>query len=570
MKILVADDSKTSLAMITASLNKLGHEVMAASSGEQAIEMFATERPDFIILDVVMQCMSGFECAKKLREIKNEKWIPIVFLSASVDDDSVSQGIDAGGDDYLTKPVSEITLAAKIKAMQRIADMQEKLYEVTRKLRVLSSTDVLTGIDNRLQFNKTIKTKIADANRYNSNLALLFLDLDGFKTINDHLGHHIGDCLLKEVALRLKSCLRANDFIARLGGDEFAIILSKINNPNDAGFVAQKILDTIQPIYRIENHDIRISCSIGIACFPAAGTLPAALVQHADVAMYFAKELGRNNFQYYTEEFRNKYQQRYQFESALRFALDNHELFMCYQPIFQLRTMKLVGMEALMRWKHPKFGLVMPDVFIPIAEEIGIITRIGDWALRHVCLQAARWYEAGYKNYKTSVNISSRQMLHISLHNRIRDILHETQLPPELLELELTESSVMTASETVDNIIKELSEIKIGISLDDFGTGYSSLNHLKKLPISTLKIDKSFVMDITKDPNDALIVKAIISMGKTLKLNLIAEGIETNEQLQFLIKNNCPEGQGFYLSAALTTEEMSELMQKENNLRKGN
>ena len=568
MKILVADDSRTCLTMIATLLNKLGHDVISVSGGDEAIEMFMTELPDLIILSVVMQGMSGFECAKKIRDIHREDWSPILFLSTSVDDASIAEGMDAGGDDYLIKPFSEIMLVAKIKAMQRITDIQKKLYDMTCKLKILSSIDVLTGIDNRLQFNTVIKERIADASRFNLKLGLLFVDLDNFKSINDHLGHHIGDLLLKEVANRFKSCLRENDFIARLGGDEFAIILSPINQPKDAGFVAQKILDILAPACCIEGQNIHISCSIGIACFPFAGTLPAEFVQHADVAMYFAKEIGRNNFQYYTDEFRSKYQKRYHLESALRFALDNNELFMCYQPIFQLRTKKIIGMEALMRWKNPKFGLVMPDVFIPIAEEIGIITSLGDWALRNVCKQAALWYKDGYKNYKTSINISSRQMLHTGLQQSIKDILKETQLLPGLLDLELTESSVMSASETVETIIKEMSEIGISISLDDFGTGYSSLSHLKKLPISALKIDKSFVMDITKDPSDALIVKAIISMGKTLKLNLIAEGIETNDQLQFLIKNKCPEGQGFYLSAPLTAKEMGMLLKKGNTQEK--
>lgn len=562
MKILVADDSKTGLAILSASLKKLGHEVMSASSGEEAIEMFKREQPDFVILDVVMQNMNGFECAKRLRELKNKDWIPIIFLSGSVDDESIAQGIDAGGDDYLTKPFSEITLAAKIKAMQRIADMQKQLYSATRKLTILSTTDVLTGIENRLQFDKTIKEKIDYAERYHIKFALLFIDLDNFKSVNDHLGHYTGDLLLKSVAKRLKISLRKNDFIARLGGDEFAVILSQITRPGDAGYLSQKILDILSNSYHLANNDIRISCSIGIACYPMSGTTPEKLIQRADMAMYYAKESGRNNFQYYTEEFQTKDKHQFYLENSLRSALHNQELFMCYQPIFQLNPKKLVGMEALMRWQNSRFGLVYPETFIPMAEELGLITSLDEWALNEVCKQAAEWYHSGHHSFKVSVNISSRQFLSRDFITLIKKMLKETKIPPKILELELTESTIMKSSSMTEKIIKEIADLKIGISLDDFGTGYSSLIHLKNLPISTVKIDRSFVMDSDNNSNDALVLKAILSLGKILKLNLIAEGIENQAQLDFLIKNECSQGQGYYLSKPLCTEDMEILLKQ--------
>lgn len=299
MKILVADDSKISLMLLTAALEKLGHEVSAVSSGKEAIYSFLKSRPDIIILDVVMEGMNGFECARKLRKIHSEDWIPIIFLSATVDDESVSQGIDAGGDDYLTKPFSEIILAAKIKAMQRIADMQKKLYELTEKLQILSSTDVLTGLYNRHQFEKGLKEKIAYAERYESNLALLFMDLDYFKNTNDSFGHHVGDLLLKDVGTRLRGCLREVDFIARIGGDEFAIILSEIPQTK-VGAVAQKILSSIAAEYCVEGHPLHIGASIGIAIYSPLTPNADVLVQQADIAMYGAKKAGRNSFQYFT------------------------------------------------------------------------------------------------------------------------------------------------------------------------------------------------------------------------------------------------------------------------------
>jgi two-component system cell cycle response regulator len=305
MKILVADDSKTNLAIITAALKKLGHDVYPANNGQQAIEQFQAIRPDLIILDVVMDNMNGFECARTIRQINSEDWIPIIFLSASVDDESIAQGINAGGDDYLTKPFSEITLGAKIIAMQRISDMRQKLFAATQQLSILSSTDPLTGLYNRLQFEKSMAEKISHAQRNLTSFALFFIDLDHFKEINDQRGHHMGDLLLKNVAQRLKSCLRKEDFIARLGGDEFAIILSDLSPPNITEQIAKKIIDILVPTYQLEGHNVQTTCSLGIAFYPQHGMNTAELTQNADIAMYHAKQLGRNNFQLYHVELRS-------------------------------------------------------------------------------------------------------------------------------------------------------------------------------------------------------------------------------------------------------------------------
>lgn len=299
MKILVADDSKTNLDLIKLSLEKWGHEVFAASSAKEAIDIFQITRPDFIILDVVMKGMDGFECAKKIREISDQDWIPIIFLSGSVDDESIAKGIDAGGDDYLTKPFSEITLAAKIKAMQRIATMRNDLYEATQKLTVLSSTDMLTGAANRLMFNKIIREKIALSSRKNLKFALLNLDLDKFKSINDTLGHDAGDSLLIEVTKRLQACLRVEDFLARMGGDEFAIILSIILHDNEVDAVCKKIISVLSQPFNLNGHQVITSTSIGIVFYPEDGIEPQILSKNSDLAMYQAKKSGRNNYKYF-------------------------------------------------------------------------------------------------------------------------------------------------------------------------------------------------------------------------------------------------------------------------------
>ncbi len=563
MDILLADDSKTNLALTTAALEKLGHSVIAVNSGEKAIKAFVQQRPDLIILDVMMEGMSGFECAKQLRLIDSENWIPIIFLSANVDDQSISQGIDAGGDDYLTKPFSEITLAAKIKAMQRISDMRQQLFDTTQKLYLQSSTDSLTGVYNRFQFDRTIKEATSAADRFQFTLALLFVDLDNFKNVNDSFGHHIGDLLLIEVAKRLKLCIRANDFLARIGGDEFAIVINQIENHELAGDIAKKIIDSLSMSYTLESHSVRVGASIGVAYYPQVGTNPNNLVQNADIAMYHAKSLGRNNYQYYSAELYDRYRKKISLEHALKFALERKELSLNYQPIFDLATKKIIGVEALLCWEHPTFGIVSPNIFIPIAEETGLMSSIGNWVFSTACAQAEHWNIKQIKNFKFAINISSRQLLHEEFLPFIINTIKRTHLAPESIVLELTESTVMSyTSGPFVTTIKKLHELGHSIAIDDFGTGYSSLTRLKHLPISTLKIDQSFVQDVVDHPEGGIIVCCLIALGKNLGLNVVAEGVETEKQYEFLIKNNCPQGQGYFLSKPLNTEQMTLFLAK--------
>ncbi len=562
MKILVADDSKTNLAILINSLTKLGHEVIAANNGLEAIQYFKKQRPDLVILDVVMEEMDGFECAKHIREFNTDDWIPIIFLSGAVDDENISKGINAGGDDYLTKPFSEVTLAAKIKAMQRISDMRKKLCATTQKLSVLSSIDPVTSVYNRLEFDKKIIEQTDLAGQSKEAIALLFIDIDHFKKINDNLGHHVGDFILREVASRIASCIRVDDILARLGGDEFSIILPNISAPEKAGQVAQKIIETLKPSYKISGHEIFISCSIGIACFPSPGIDLDTIVQKADIAMYHAKDLGRNNYQFYTAELDKKHTQRTVLENALKEALHKQELFISYQPIFNLKTKKITGIESLLRWKHPEIGLVLPDTFLPLAEESGLITLIGEKMLEKICLQGAQWHQAGHRNFKLIVNLSSRQLLQKSLPEILRSTLEKTKLPPGILELEITESTLMAHVIHSEQVLHEISKLEITISIDDFGTGYSSLGYLKNLPVRSLKIDKSFIRDLNINQNANIIVKALINLGLNLGLQVIAEGIENKEQYKFLIENHCLEGQGFYLGKPASAEQMTKLLNK--------
>lgn len=558
MKILVADDSKTNLAITTSSLEKLGHLVIPVTSGELAVQAFKNNPPDLVILDVVMDGMNGFETAKKLRTINIKNWIPIIFLSANVDDESIKQGIDAGGDDYLTKPFSEITLAAKIKAMQRISDMRQTLILTSHELEKLSATDPLTGLYNRFQFDRSFEERLALCDRHEHTLGLMFIDLDNFKLINDTFGHHVGDLLLKEVSHRLKSCLRKEDFIARIGGDEFSVIIHEIDAIDETGLVAQKILDALSIDFFLDGHNIRIGASIGIASYPDKGTSKENVMKHADIAMYQAKSLGRNTYQYFTQELNEKYKEQLNLEYSLRFALDRNEMFLTYQPIINLQTNEVVGLETLLVWDHPRLGIISPSLFIPIAEEAGLISMIGNWVIRSACEQAKKWDLNNTKNFKLAINLSSHQLLQDNFFEMVVDVLKTTQISPQLLELELTETTVMSyRTDVFKDALKKLESLGMTIAIDDFGTGYSSLTRLKHLSIKTLKIDKTFIQDILTDENCSIIVSCLIALGNNLGLKVIAEGIENEKQLEFLVQNGCLYGQGYLLSRPLYPDKVN-------------
>jgi diguanylate cyclase (GGDEF)-like protein len=566
VKILVADDSKTSLAIITDSLQRFGHEVIAVSSGEAAIHMFKQSKPDLIILDVVMEGMDGFECAKKIREINDEDWIPIIFLSASVDDSSIAKGINAGGDDYIAKPFSKITLQAKIKAMQRIAEMRNKLFVTTQELMILSSTDTLTGIYNRLQFERTLKEKLSETDRHGYLLALMFIDIDNFKNINDTIGHHIGDSLLKEVAARIKSCIRTEDFFARIGGDEFVIILSNIKVPQNASEAAEKVTSSFIVPFDLEGHLMRISASVGIALYPDKDTTHASLVQNADIAMYHAKELGKNNYQFFTNELNEKYRKQVNLEQDLKFALENQNFIITYQPIYNLLDKKIVAVEALLFWKHPEYGFISPNIFVPIAEETGLIVGIGLWMLRKVCAQGALWRAEGHQHIKIFVYMSLCQFLQTNFSSSVQEIIKDTGFSADGLELELTENSIISYTQYLKESLKKLHDFGVGIAINDFGVRYSSLTALSKMPISTLKIDQAFLTDIASDSKNAIIVKSLIALGNNLNLSVMAEGIKTEEELQFLIVNGCFVGQGGYFSEPVSVDDMSSMLENNNKV----
>ena len=432
--------------------------------------------------------------------------------------------------------------------------------KVEDQIRHMAHHDALTGLPNRVLLHDRIGRVIAQARRDGKVAALLFIDLDRFKNVNDSLGHQVGDGLLRTVAERLIACVRGTDTVARMGGDEFVVVLAELKQAEDAGQMAQKILAALPQPINIDGHELRVTTSVGICTYPHDGEDVETLMRNADAAMYHAKETGRNNFQFFTRQMNIAANQRLLLEKDLRLALEREEFTLYYQPQLDLATGGIVGFEALIRWPHPQRGMVAPSQFIPVAEETGLIAPIGEWVLRRACMQTRRWQTLGYPRLQVSVNCSAQQFRREGLVDMVECCLRETGLPASSLELELTESIIVEHTEHVSANFKALDEIGVKLSIDDFGTGYSSLGYLKRFPIHELKIDQSFVRDISADPGDAAIISAIIAMAHGLGLRVVAEGVETAEQLAFLKKLGCDWAQGYHFSKPLPAEDIERLL----------
>jgi len=420
--------------------------------------------------------------------------------------------------------------------------------------------DVLTGLPNRLLFRDRISVALARARRSRRAVAVMFLDLDQFKLINDTLGHTVGDGLLQAAAERLVRCVRADDTVARMGGDEFTILISDLSDARSAATVAQKVLDSVSKPIEVDGHELYITTSIGIALFPEDGMDTETLLKNADRAMYRAKEAGRNNYQFSTGAAVEASVGRLSLERSLHHAFERQEFVIHYQPMLEIEAHRVIGAEALIRWNHPELGLLSPDEFIPVAEDCGLIFPIGEWVLRTASAQMKQWHRAGHEDLHIAVNLSARQFQQHDLTAMIERILDETGLSASALDIEITESTAMHNAEMSLGIMSRLKQMGVHLSIDDFGTGYSSLSYLKRFPIDTVKIDQNFVRDLTHSPNDGAIISAVISMARALKLRVVAEGVETEEQLAFLRQQRCDTIQGFWYSHPLPAEEFEAIL----------
>jgi diguanylate cyclase (GGDEF)-like protein/PAS domain S-box-containing protein len=427
-----------------------------------------------------------------------------------------------------------------------------------KQVQFLAYYDALTELPNRTLLHDRLSQALASARRRKDKVALLFLDLDRFKDINDSMGHSAGDLLLREVAARLKRWAREQDTVARLGGDEFLIVLTDVKDIPGAAVAAERLMDAMIAEFVVQGHLLRVSCSLGISIFPEHGADGETLIRNADAAMYSAKDYGRNNFQFFTQDMNAEVVERLTLESSLRLALEKRELFLVYQPQMEIASGRITGLEALLRWQHPELGLVPPDKFIRIAENSGLIVPIGEWVLRTACSQARKWQDEGLPTVSVAVNVSAVQFRQEGFRKLIDRVLRETGLAPEYLELELTESLLLSNADVTLSVLRGLKAMGLKLAIDDFGTGYSSFSYLKHFPVSKLKIDRSFVREVAANPDDAAITTAIISMAKSLNLKVIAEGVEDEAQMSFLRAHQCDEIQGYYFSKPLAPEEAAD------------
>ena len=424
--------------------------------------------------------------------------------------------------------------------------------------------DLLTKLPNRALLRDRLSLAINQAKRDNEKLAVMFLDLDRFKNINDSLGHMIGDELLQQVSARLKDCIRQGDTLARFGGDEFTLMLPKLTNGrDDASKLADKIINTLKLPFYIDNHELYVSASIGIAMYPEDGTNMDSLVKHADVAMYHVKGQGKNGHKFYSDEMNVPYLEKLSLDTGIHKALDNNEFNLVYQPQINLRSGEIIGIEALLRWDHPEHGSISPSEFISFAEESGMIVDIGYWVIKSACKELSGWRKEGLPEIRMSINISARQLMEEDIVSNIVKILEEYEVAGKYIELEITENAIMEDMDSVVRKLKELSSHGITIAIDDFGTGYSSLSYLHKLPIHTLKIDRTFLKESHINKGDNTIINTIVAMAKALKLNVIAEGVETQMQLDYLREIECTEAQGFLFGKPLPPEIISQLLIQE-------
>ena len=448
----------------------------------------------------------------------------------------------------------------------RVRRTNDELTSALSMIQKMATHDTLTALPNRALFNETLSHAIAQAERHRHSLALFFLDLDRFKNINDTLGHGVGDRILQEAARRLVASVRGADLVARLGGDEFVLLVEQYADPADLDAIAEKILAAFEPTVTVDGHELGLSASIGICTFPGDGRDATTLVSNADIAMYRAKEQGRNRYCFYAAELNHLSQERLSLEAGLRHALDRGEIEIFYQPKIGFGHGRVTGVEALIRWRHPKLGLLTPDRFISLAEEIGVIVPIGYWTLRQVCERARRWHDQGMP-LSVAVNLSASQFHQPELVPQLRAILKATGVSPPALELEITESMVMKDPDRAVGVMEALRAMGVRLAIDDFGTGYSSLGYLKRFPINQLKVDRTFVRDLPHNTDDVAITRAVIAMAHSLRMSVVAEGVEHQNQFDLLRAEGCDEFQGYFCRPPLAEADLMRFLAEERATR---
>jgi len=573
--VLIIDDDEQIRSLLVTVLGG-NYRCRTAGSAEEALTALADAAFDLVISDIDMRGMSGLELVPHVHSMSPDT--VVLMISGDQDIETAIEAMRAGAFDYITKPLDLRHVEAAVeRALDHCRLLREKrrykeqlerlLTQRTAEVDRLAYYDTVTDLPNRTLFEDRLTQAVSIARSADQTLGVLFISVDQFKKVNDTLGHGPGDGLLREFAERLKSCISETDTVARFGNDEFAVLQTHIEGTKDVVETIGSLSQVLKFSFDLNGQELFATASVGVSLFPLDGQDSQTLLKNAGAALYKAKTSGGANYQFYTADMHAMASRRLALETNLRRAIHNEEFLIHYQPRVSVDSLEITGVEALVCWQHPQLGLISPAEFIPLAEDTGLIVPIGEWVLRNACLQNKRWQDRGFAPIHMAVNISARQFHEQDVIETVIRTLDETGLAPEYLELELTESSIMKNADLAADVLIRLKRMGINISIDDFGTGYSSLASLKRLPIDALKIDQSFVRDATTDPDDAALVMAIITLAHNLRLKVIAEGVETEEQLRFLHLLRCDEIQGFLFSKPLPVEALVSLFESHSGKR---
>jgi len=568
-RILIVDDTRANLVALQVLLKPVEADVLIAESGQQALLLAAENKEHIalILLDVLMPVMDGFEVARLLNENENTRSIPIIFITADQDDAHIEEAYLSGAVDYIQKPIRKTALISKVRVFLDLWLLRHGLELEVEQRRVaehrvehLATHDPLTNLPNRRGLYEELNELIYRSRRYKYSSAVIYVDLDGFKHVNDHFGHEAGDRLLTQVATNFKAIVRQTDSVARIGGDEFIVLITDIDGETSLITKIESLLNEASRPLQFNRHQIATGASIGIALYPDHGDDAETLLHHADQAMYQAKQQGKNTFRFFTEDINAKAHRQRELQDNLRKALPNNEFTVFFQPIVDTRSGQVVSAEALLRWHSANLGEVFPDEFIPAAESAGLIPELGCWVLKQAIATGAHWHQRFGIELRIAVNASSIQFRNNLLFDTIKEQIDNHTWNPDLLEVEITEGLLLDDSSVVNTYIDAISNCGVRLSVDDFGTGFSALSYLKNYPVSTVKIDRSFIMDLPGDKENAVLVQAIIAMAHGLRLEVIAEGVETAEQWEYLKSLDCDFVQGYYFGKPMPQADFEDFL----------
>ena len=545
--VVLADDDPSIRLMVRHVLESEDFDIVEASDGLEAIKAVEKYHPALILLDAVMPGIDGFTTCQQIKE-KGHTDIPVMMITGLDDDASVERAYEVGAIDFITKPIKWAVLKHRVKSV-----VAKVIAE--RKVELLAYQDTLTGLPNRLLFADRLEQAVIRAERSKTSMALMLVDIDDFKLVNDSFGHDAGDKLIKAVGHLISKSLRRADTIARLGGDEFAVIIEGIDSADDAISIADNLTTILEHNVRLDDQETYTSASIGIAVYPDDGKEARTLLKNADTAMFRAKENGRHCFQFYKPEMSVSAMERLELENSLKAAFEGDEFLIHYQPVIDIHKNEVVGVEALLRWQHPDKGMIQPSDFVTVIEDCGLIVAVGDWLISSVCKQIRMWHDSGLENQNVSINLAPRQFKEQDLVALFKQAFAENNIDGSSLSVEITERTLIDNIGEVEGTLRKLRELGIKVLLDDFGTGYASLAYLKEFPVDVVKIDRAFIAGIPDNEEDSAIVEAIAGLTRGLKLRLLAEGVENDRQLNVLKSIGCQYGQGYYWSKALPGDE---------------